>query len=246
MSSAISTALVKQSEEAEDSALERGTRKERCRGNSCQDFAASRLVWEHVRDFIILRGRNIGRHVSIISSPREAREHSRSAAVASVAMVALPLTRGLNHRPPEPPCFLVLHGWTVLRLSSIQPLAPVVSIIQSHGGFSWPPPRNSTTQSSSAAEKPANTWPGPSARRGSASSASKTSASAGPAPTSPAFRAKTSSTAPKSLRSSSAAPSSASSTATGTSIWPASTPAASKHGRWQPAGPPRQLRQEPR
>ena len=53
MSWAISTALVKQSGEAGDSAFERPSGEERCGGNTGQDLAASGLVCDHVGHFII-------------------------------------------------------------------------------------------------------------------------------------------------------------------------------------------------
>ena len=51
---AISTALVKQSGEARGFGFKRCDGEERSGGNPCQDFAASRLVWDHVDKSIIL------------------------------------------------------------------------------------------------------------------------------------------------------------------------------------------------
>ena len=89
-------------------------------------------------------------------------------------------------------------------------------------------PRN-TTCSFWAAGRPGSSWPGRWPHKGDAPRSSSGGMSAGRAPTSPACRARTSSTAPRSPTISAAAPSSGSPTATGRSTWP---PSATARGGW--------------
>ena len=93
--------------------------------------------------------------------------------------------------------------------STIDRLQSASGISRIRGAESWRIPKN-TTWSSWAAGRPASSWPGRWPRRGSAWRSSSGGTSAGPAPTSPACRARTSSTAPRSPTTSAGAPSSGS------------------------------------